>query len=261
MNFKNIEKVLFVSELLVIFCSFLLIIILFSFSMTSIDSSDCVSSPTDEVLVVPPEVLARQKFGSPFRAPVVKRRRTEESSESTSPKQCCFNPELAFRAIALKPELGTKLSEGTISDTLPLELKRMAGILYNHKLPYMIDKASDAVNCVSIDFAKFQEKYVVRMDKSALRLCEQKFHSISDAQLVLCQMIRSYVPNMSAILYRTRERSFGSTTIFLCSAYRKKMNPKTSDKEEGESQACSWRATLTWNSAENVYFFFKYTIF
>ncbi len=123
MNFKNIEKVLFVSELLVIFCSFLLIIILFSFCMTSIDSSDCVSSPTDEVLVVPPEVLAQQKFGSPFRAPVVKRRRTEESSESTSPKQCCFNPELAFRAIALKPELGTKLSEGTISDTLPLELK------------------------------------------------------------------------------------------------------------------------------------------
>ncbi len=93
------------------------------------------------------------------------------------------------------------------------------------------------------------------MDKSALKLLEQKFHSISDAQLVLCQMIRSYVPNMSATMFRTRKMSFGSTTTFLCSAYSKKKNPKTSDKEGGESQTCSWKATLTWNSEENFYFF------
>ena len=149
----------------------------------------------------------------------------------------------------LKPDLGNKISESTISDTLPPHLKEMAKLLYNHKLPFMIDKASDGIDSVPIDFTVFKERYVGRMDKAAVLLCQQTFSSISEAQLVLCQMIRSFVPNMSAVQQRTRPTKTGTTTTFVCSAVSKKEKTETHDEEETvTSVLCKWRASLFWNS-------------
>jgi len=51
------------------------------------------------------------------------------------------------------------------------------------------------------------------MDKSAELLCEQTFSSQKEAQLAICQMIRSFVPKMFAI--RTRRTQTGTTTTFV----------------------------------------------
>jgi len=180
------------------------------------------------------------------------------SSEQGLPsKMCRFSPERAFQAMKLKPDLGNKISESTIiTDTLPSHLKEMAKLLCNHQLAFMIDKASDGIDSVPIDFTVFKERYVGRMDKAAVLLCQQTFSSISEAQLVLCQMIRCFVLNMSAVQQRTRPTKPGSTTTFLCSAVSKKEKTETHVEEETVTMTpCKWRASLFWNSKTGLYSF------
>ena len=81
----------------------------------------------------------------------------------------------------------------------------------------MVDKMDFAGRrTCPISIRDFKRNYVRKMDASAHKLKEEKFSSVKEAQLVLCQMIRSFVPYLAAHVDRNRLKESRRVT-FCCS--------------------------------------------
>jgi len=79
------------------------------------------------------------------------------------------------------------------------DIMSVSELLYNKQCPPLIvDNSLQNSSSVTENYSRFQEDYVGKMDESARKLCNMAFKSVDDAQLVLCQMIRSFVPNLCA---------------------------------------------------------------
>ena len=107
------------------------------------------------------------------------------------------------------------------------DIMSVSELLYNKQHPpLMVDNSTPTSSSVTRDYSRFLEEYVAIMDESARRLCNMAFKSVGDAQLVLCQMIRSFVPNLCAH-YKTSSRR-GTVFWFECGSKGQK---KTSTGE------------------------------
>ncbi len=110
------------------------------------------------------------------------------------------------------------------------DIMSVSELLYNKQCPPLIvDNAIHDLSSVTRDYSRFQSDYVAKMDESAGKLCNMAFRSVDDAQLVLCQMIRSFVPNLCAHY----ETSSGRGTVFWFECGSKGQKKKTS------SESCS----------------------
>ena len=215
--------------------------------------SSCSENCESQTLIIPPEVRARQKFGKAFPLPkepdAKRRRRSSNASFSGNTRgEVDVTPERILSSLRCRPQLGYRFSEQTLSRTIPEPIKTMASLLYNQTLPFMVNKACSAFeesSVVGTDFAEFLSKYVPEMDESALLLKEQDFSSIDVAQLGLCQMIRSYVPDLAAAEARTWSTQGGSTTSFYC---------PNEHHNEGAAR-CQWKAHLRWIPESKTYRF------
>ena len=126
--------------------------------------------------------------------------------------------------------------EMLINCAIPPLLIDMANTVYiDDNTPVMVDKLElTGRKTCPVDFNTFLVDYVSKMDYSAELLKEQQFSSVDEAYLVLCQMIRSYVPNLAAHKYKNR----GRVTTFVCStrSHRNRTSENRCD--------CGWNAKL-----------------
>ena len=110
----------------------------------------------------------------------------------------------------------------------------------------MVDKLSIAGrSVVPVDINAFLNDHAPVMNRSAEELKKQKFSSVKEAHLVLCQMIRSYVPSLAAHIVKKREGKSTRSVLFSCSTISH--NKKRTDED------CKWKAKLAWK-VDGFYF-------
>jgi len=202
----------------------------------------------EEELVIPAEILAQQKFGPVHRVPKKpdRRRRSDGTEPNAKLVEAGITLDQMLQALNVNPKLGYKLSEESIAVAIPDFGKTAAKLFYNTK-SFMMDKACQGIPYTPIDLEEFRRSFVPEMNKSAALLREQTFETLKDAHLVLCQMIRSFVPGMCAVEKNTKKTKWGTTTTYYCPCQRK--------------NRCEWKAVVCWNSETDVYSFSKISSF
>ena len=166
---------------------------------------------------------------------------------SSAPCSGEISTETALEAMRHCPFLDASMCETVLIERfIPPLLLEMAKSVYNNELARMSSKLLP--DCIETDHDRYEELYVPAMNKSADELLKQDFNSVEEAQLVLCQMIRSYVPVMSAHLRITNDRGTGSRTVFTCST----VNHTKSERDK--ACKCEWKAILVSEDNETYKF-------
>jgi len=117
-----------------------------------------------------------------------------------------------------------------VENVIPSAMIDMANNFYiPEDMPVMADKLEIPGRATRpVDFDVYQSNYVPEMDASAQKL--------KKAQLVLCQMIRSFVPSLAAHMGTTHEGKHVYSIYFTCSTINH-TDPRVYDY-------CKWRAIL-----------------
>jgi len=98
----------------------------------------------------------------------------------------------------------------TIAVSFPEIVRRMASLVYNKNLPFMLVKSSHGVDSIHVNMDKYRENHTPKMDESVVLFCKETFTIMDEEHSVVCQMIRSFVPNMSAVVKQTKPTKHGS---------------------------------------------------
>ena len=113
-------------------------------------------------------------------------------------------------------ELSDSLSEEMILKYAipPLLIDMAKNIYIDDDMPVMVNKVyiPERDTC-RVDYRRFLEEYVPKMNESARKLKEQKFSHVKEAYLVLSQMVRSFSSNITVHMGRNR----GNKAFFTCS--------------------------------------------
>ena len=166
-------------------------------------------------------------------------------------KQVAIEKENVLSTLQCSSFMGNIISEEMLIErAIPPKLVDVANSIYiDDKMPVMISKVKipQRPTC-AVNFEVFQSKYVPKMNESASLLKEQKFSCVKEAHLVLCQMIRSFIPNLAAHMGKNREGKITHSITFSCS--------RINHMGKTEGRTCSWIAKLTKNS--EGFFVFTY---
>jgi len=180
----------------------------------------------------------------------VKKRRTNECCDydvSMSDGDAAvrgISPSDAEAILKLYPEVGNAATFENVASVLRLnELIKISYHLYNHSKALYMDDCDDE-SC----FELFRQKCAPQMDEKAKELRNYSFTSSEDAQLVLCQLIRSFVPNL-CVHYKAMNKGKSKTMlIFECGSLH---FHDSSDSAGSQSQStcdcgcrCTWKARL-----------------
>jgi len=146
-------------------------------------------------------------------------------------------------------ELDNFISQEMLVDCyIPPVLIEMAQTIYiDETMPVMVDKVDlvERSTC-PVDIELFWEIYAPKMNESAEKLMSYKFCDVKEAHLVLCQMIRSFVPNLAAHLDSTYKYKSKYCVSFSCST-KNHMAPRVACD-------CPWSARL--EQEEDGFFYF-----
>ena len=158
----------------------------------------------------------------------------------------------AARTLQSCSALGEAMSEEMLVEcAIPPVLLEMAGKVYiDDEMPVMVDKYEvPGRKTCSVDIDAFKSSYVPKMNKSAEELKKHKFSSEDEAFLVLCQMIRSFIPNLAAHIHWVYDGKEKRIVSYCCSSLNHRESKKPGD--------CEWHAQLEEKKVEeNSYFCF-----
>lgn len=158
-----------------------------------------------------------------------------DAEEQTVP--CSLLQEKAVKTLQYCTGLGNTVSEEMLIEYAipPLLLEMAQNVYIDETTPVMVNKVElPGRPTRPVDFGVFQSTYVPLLNNAAERLKKQKFSSRKEAFLVLCQMIRSYVPSLSA----HKGKSCKWSENYTCST----VNHRTKTVEGKD--CCCWGAKL-----------------
>ena len=179
----------------------------------------------------------------PFCCPSNKRRR-RNSTDSTglvdhSDSICGGLPTLDQAEVEKLLEMYPLYSHSSTPEVLAALLQKdhvlnIAKKVYNHDTPFNVESVLGEVNSEEEAYKQFTA-VANKMDEAAKELKSMRFSSLDDAQLILCQMIRSFVPNLCAHFKVTTKGKLGPLTTFVCGSVRYPKDPH---------DACKWKAKV-----------------
>jgi len=162
----------------------------------------------------------------------------------------------ALRSVTLQSSssLSNTISEEMLVEcAIPPVLLEMADKVYiDDEMAVMVDKYDVPERETSpVDIEKFKKEYVPKMDESAKELMKQKFTCEDEAFLALCQMSRSFVPNLAAHVDWTYTGKNKHTICYCCSTLNHREK-----RREGD---CDWHAKLEEQQDKDGSSFFRFT--
>ncbi len=189
----------------------------------------------------------------PKKAGTNERRECQRTSRSRKPNGFPVDSpvqvegEIDLETASAKASLALKKSSGLdniVSEEMliecaipPLMIDMVDNLYIKDDMPIMVDKYETPLHkTCPVDIEVFRSTYVPKLDESAEKLKKQKFSCEKEAQLVLCQMIRSFVPNLAAHVERNRKGKTTHWISFCCSTVNHSVK-----REEGD---CTWKAKL-----------------